>query len=121
MQLDVKERLTLSLMPWHTIEGNIITFGLVREFREALSFTENEIKLYKFKQIGSQVTWDNNQWQLKDFEVGEKVMEIVSGFLKDLNEREKLTEGHVTLWVKFIGIDKKETKGKDEKKKRNRK
>ncbi|KKL86544.1 hypothetical protein LCGC14_1943690 [marine sediment metagenome] len=112
MQLGIRDRLTLlTLFP---VEGNFITLKIVRELRESLSFTEEEIKQYKFVQTGNQVTWNDKQWEFKDIEIGEKASEIISEALKKLDEEKKLRDEHFTLYVKFV-------EGTDEKKKRNRK
>jgi len=57
MKLNVLERiLVLNLLPK---EGSFANLKLLRVFREALSFTEEENKLLKFQQIGDQTRWES--------------------------------------------------------------
>ena len=102
MNLSVKERLILlSILPQ---EGNFITLKVVRKLREALSFSEEEIKKYKFVQSGSQVTWDNTIEQGKEIEIGEKATDIITETLKKLDEQKKLKDEYFSVCEKFINL-----------------
>ena len=100
MELDVRERLILlSILPQ---EGNFITLKVVRKLRESLSFSEEEIKQYKFVQSEGRVTWDDKAEQSKEIEIGEKAMDIIKEALKKLNEDKKLKDEHFTIYQKFV-------------------
>lgn len=100
MQLDVKERLTLQgLLP---PEGSFLTLRIVRELKEALSFTETELKELNFKQDGNQLSWSPEKDPLKDVKIGKQAKQIVADTLEKLDKDEKLTEEHFTLYLKFI-------------------
>jgi len=102
VNLSVKERLILlSILPQ---EGNFITLKVVRKLREALSFSEEEIKKYKFVQSGSQVTWDNTIEQGKEIEIGEKATDIITETLKKLDEQKKLKDEYFSVCEKFINL-----------------
>jgi len=83
-------------------EGNFITLKVVRKLRESLSFSEEEIKQYKFVQSEGRVTWDDKAEQSKEIELGEKAMDIISEALKKLNEDKKLKDEHFTIYEKFV-------------------
>ena len=101
MKLDVRERLVLlSVLPQ---EGNFITLKVVRKLREGLSFSEEELKQYKFVQEDQRVTWDDKAEQVKEIEIGEKAMDIIKEALKKLNEDKKLKDEHFTIYQKFVG------------------
>ena len=103
MELTVLERLVLSnVLPK---EGTFTTLKLVRQLREALSFDELEHKKLDFKQVGEQVKWNNEVILVKNFEVGEKMMDLIVKTLKEINKEEKLRDEHFTLYEKFVSSD----------------
>ena len=100
MKLSVLERFTaLQLLPK---EGDYITLGVIRKTQEKLSFTEDEIAKYKFKQNGEQTTWDNQVEQVTDIRIGNKVISLIAEELEKLNKDKKLTPQHMTLYDKFV-------------------
>lgn len=101
MLLDVKDR----LMILNTIprEGDFTTLKLVRKFREDLSFTEEEHKKLKIVNDGNLITWDQSVDASRDFEIGEKMIEIITNSLVRLNDTKKLTEDHFSIYEKFVG------------------
>lgn len=100
MELDVRERLVLlSILP---AEGDFVTLKVARKLRENLSFSEEEIKEYKFVQEEGRVTWDDKAEQSKEIEIGEKAMDIIKESLRKLNEQKKLKDEHFTIYEKFV-------------------
>jgi len=100
MDLTVLERLVLSnVLPK---EGNFTTLKLVRELREALSFDELEHKKLGFIQDGDQVRWNESAKLVKSFEIGEKMMDLISETLTKLDKEEKLRDEHFSLYEKFV-------------------
>ena len=99
MKLDVRERLTLlGIMPQ---EGNFITLKVLRKLKDNLSFSEEEIKKYNFKQVDQHVTWEQDT-EPKAIEIGTQAKIIIQDALKKLDEEKKLTEAHLTLYEKFV-------------------
>lgn len=99
MKLDVRERLVvLSVLP---IEGNFITLKVVRKLKESLSFSEEEIKLYKFVQSEDTVTWDDEAEQVKLIQIGAQGKTIIQDALKKLDEQKKLKDEHYSIYEKF--------------------
>lgn len=101
MKLNVTERLMLlNLIP---AEGTITTLKLTRVLKEELSFDEEENKALDFIQEGEMLRWNQEADIVKDVHVGEIMTELIKTKLKKLNDEEKLTEAHVSLYDKFVG------------------
>lgn len=101
MKLDVRERLILlSVLPQ---EGNFVTLKTIRDLQSALSFSEEEHKLYKFVQNEGMVTWDDKTEQSKEIELGEKATDIIVAALKKLDESKTLKQEHFSIYEKFVG------------------
>ena len=100
MDLQIGERLVLlDNLPR---EGDYTTLKIIRELREALSFTEEEHKTYNFRQEDSQILWDNDKGETKDISIGEKATDIIKDTLKELNDKKKLRDEHFSLYGKFM-------------------
>jgi len=105
MKLSVLERIiTLRVLPK---EGNYVTLNVVRKAQEMLSFTEDEVAKYKFKNIpgegGSQQTqWDNKVEQVTDIRLGNKAISIIGEELEKMDKNKKLTPQHVSIFEKFV-------------------
>ena len=103
MKLNIKERLVLlGVMP---VEGNFLTLKIVRQLREDLSFSEEELKQYKFNEEQGRITWDESQEQPKDVPIGKEGKRIIRDALEKLDREEKLREDHVSVFEKFVEID----------------
>ena len=102
MKLNIMERLQLlNILP---AEGNYVTLKIVRQLREDLSFSEDEIKLFGVHQEGDQVTWSysNGGTDDREIQIGEKATDIIVESLKKLDREEKLTEALVGVYEKFV-------------------
>lgn len=98
MLLLVEERLALlQLLPE---QGSLMTIRIVRELREALSFTEDEHELYKFKQTGNRLDWKNAEVE-KEVDIGAQAMGIIADLLLDLHAKGTVRVEHLTLFDKF--------------------
>ena len=105
MLLTVRERLLLqSILPR---EGDFLTLKVLRNLQGDLSFTEEEIALYKFVQKDGTVTWDDKAGQSKEIELGKKADEIIVSALTELNNKKKLRAEHFDLYVKFVQPEEK--------------
>ena len=104
MKLTVMERLlVLGLMPK---ESSYITLKVIRRGQEELSFTEEELKKYKFvnKEEG-RVEWDDKVEQETDVKLGSKVKTLIGEELEKLDKDNKLTQQHFSLYTKFVKED----------------
>lgn len=82
-------------------EGNFATLKIVRKLRETLSLSEVEMKEYRVKQIGDQITWMNGE-KTAEIEFGDFDTEMIRSALKKLNEEEKLEERHYAIYEQFV-------------------
>lgn len=101
MEITVKDRLALlDILPK---EGNIITLKVMRELRESLSFSEEEIKQYDLRVTDKGMVSVRTDMLLsvKDIQMGDKAKEIIQDTLKKLNSQNRLKEDHINLWDKF--------------------
>lgn len=102
MELTVMERLVIqNLLPK---EANFMTLRLMRVLREDLSFSDEEIKELKFNQEGEMLRWNHEAAEsvVKDVEIGETMMNLITKTLKEMDEKNKLTAEHFTLYEKFV-------------------
>jgi len=102
MLLTIKERLVLlNLLP---SEGDFTTLRIVRELREALSFSEAEHVEYGLTVSPEQVVaWrqecDSDE---KEVELGMVANSIIIERLKELDGRKKLTDAHLDVYDRFV-------------------
>lgn len=100
MKLSVLERLIAqTLLPK---EGSFINMRLVRKAKEALSFTEEEVKAGNFRQVDGQTMWDNGKIPDLDIDLGEVATSLIVAELKKLSETNKLTAENLTVYEKFV-------------------
>jgi len=105
VKLTVLERLTaLQLLPK---EGNYVTLGVIRKAEEMLTFTENEIAKYKFKNIPGpdntqRTQWDSNVEQVTDLKLGAKAISLIGEELEKLDKDKKLKQEQFSLYEKFV-------------------
>jgi len=97
--LSVHQRLLLlGILPE---EGNLTTIRIVRELREALSFSESEHEALKLRVEGGRVFWEDDVVGDKDIDIGPKAAEVVRDALGNLDADGKLTVEHLTLCELF--------------------
>jgi len=104
MKLSVIERILLGNM-LSAKEGNFVTLKLVRQAREGLSFTDEEIEKLKFAQDGNSLQWNVDaavELNEVEIELSPTAISIVKATLDKLNDEAKLTEQHFSLYEKFI-------------------
>lgn len=100
MKLSVLERLmALNVLPK---EGDYVTLNVIRKAQEMLSFTEEEVKKYGFKQEKEQTQWDNTAEQITDLRLGAKAISLIGEELEKLDKDKKLTPQHVSIYDKFV-------------------
>ena len=110
VKLNLFERLVcMALLP---AEGSFATLKIVRELQMELAPTEEEYKLAGLKDdlltggINAELGWD----KVEDKEIifGDIAKAIIVSALKKLDEAEKLTQQHFSLYEKFVIGEKKE-------------
>ena len=101
MELTVFERIALLNVLGH-FQGDFTTLKIVRELKEALSFTEEEHSALDLRIEDGQAYWITEADEAKDIPIGDKATGIIREQLADLNERKMLTDDHYSLYVKFV-------------------
>jgi len=102
MKLKILERMVLlRMLP---AEGNFATLKIIRELESELGFSEADYKKYKLIQEGNNVKWDIkvDEDEQKDVPIGDLAHSIIVTALKDLDEKQKLTQQHISIFEKFI-------------------
>ena len=101
MKLNVLERILASgLLPK---EGTFANLKLLRVAQEDLSFDEKENKALNFRQEGEMTRWEDSVVPDKEIKLGEIATQLLTKKLKELDESEKLTSEHMSLYEKFVG------------------
>ena len=99
MKLGVFDRLMiLNNLP---AEGNLTTIKIVRELREALSFTEDEHAMLNFVTEDGVVRWSGPQDYEVEIPIGAKGSEMIRKAFEALSKEEKLTVQHLSVCEKF--------------------
>lgn len=102
MDLTVMDRLLLlNVLP---AEGDITTIRIVRQLREACSFSEQEHQDLGIVSKDGQITWTVTD-TAKFIEFGTKAHKMVAKALKKLSDDGKLTAQYIDLYDKFIDKD----------------
>ena len=111
VKLTLFERfITLSLLP---AEGNYRTLKIIRELQLELAPSEEEVKLAGLKDLEGGGT-DAKDWNIvppKEIIFGDIAKEIIVKALNKLDDEEKLTHQHVTVFEKFVTYAEKPKEG----------
>ena len=101
MELGIKDRIALQrILPK---EGNMVTLRLVRELRENLEFTPEEIKQLKIEFSALGVKWDPEQSDyVADIDINEHNEPIIKQALRELDRQNKLPAMAMDLWDLFV-------------------
>jgi len=98
--LTVSERMALlSILPR---EKGIVTLRIVRQLREDLSFSEEEIHTLELREEGGRTLWRADKAEPKEVSVGEKATDVVVAALREADREERLVEAHIPLWDRFV-------------------
>jgi len=100
MKLQVIDRITLlNILPE---KGDFVTLKIVRQLREELSFSEDEIATLGLKSDGGRITWNTAVDPMKDVAIGEKATDLIVDTLKKLNEKKELNQQLFGLYEAFV-------------------
>lgn len=100
MKLNVLERImALGILPE---VGNFATLRIVNDLKLVLSLTEAEFKEFGIRQEGGQMNWNPKGAEEREVKIGEKATDILKEALQKLDEEEKLTSQHFSLYEKFV-------------------
>jgi hypothetical protein len=103
MLLDVSERLNVqALLP---LKASNVNMKLLRKAREALSFTEEEIRLLEIKEVDDQYRWSTSGQEKVgsvDIELGDYLTGKIVEALTALDKAEDLNSIQSDLYEKFV-------------------
>ena len=107
MKLNIPERIALlNILP---AEGDAVSLRIVRDLKNALSFSEQEVKRFKLKNTmkpdgtGAVVIWDSKFSNItKDVKVGDVAKSIIVGQLKMLDNTKRLRLELLDLYERFV-------------------
>ena len=98
-KLGVLERMVLNKVLM-AVQGDITRLRQMREFREILSFTDEEIAEFQITSQGDDVSWENGREV--DFEITDEFQKIIKHQLKRLNDGAMLAQEHITIYEMFV-------------------
>lgn len=101
MELKIKDRIVLSMI-MEPQAGRYDVLKMIRQFREDLSFTAEEIEatnLRNEEKVGYR--WDKEI--SKDVPVGDVLMGIIKKQFEKMEQEGRLHETHLDIYEKFIG------------------
>ena len=100
MLLGIKERIVLqNVLP---AEANYVTYKIIQDLRNELSFTEQEIKDHNIIANESGVSWDPASEKPKEINIGKKAKEIIEAELQKLDAQNKINIDTASLYEKFV-------------------
>jgi len=103
IELTVAERFAImGILPE---KGNIVTIKLLREFKEAVAFNEQEVNAIELNLSDEgKATWivaKEKKIGKKKIELSDILAESIRSNLKMLDSKKQLTEAHVPIWDMF--------------------
>uniref|UniRef100_A0A6M3K8Y7 Uncharacterized protein n=1 Tax=viral metagenome TaxID=1070528 RepID=A0A6M3K8Y7_9ZZZZ len=99
MELGIRERIMLlGILPQ---EGKVITLKIVKQLRDDLGFSEDEIKDNEMVEADGSVKWLENGY-LKEVPVGEKATDVIADAFKKLDGDGKMQIQFLDVYDKFV-------------------
>lgn len=84
-------------------EGDIIFLRAKRELQDKIGFSAEEIEKFGIRSAPEGgVLWNPDAPQDFEVDLSEAEKKMISSGLKSLNQQQKLTESHVSLYEKFV-------------------
>lgn len=104
MKLNLMERfIILQILPQN---GNFVTLNIIRKLQEQLAPSEDDIKNCEIVMTDTQTKWNKKGLEEVEIHIGEKASDIIIDALKKLDEENKLTTQHLSIYEKFINSKK---------------
>ena len=99
MELNIRERvMLLGILPQ---EGKVVTLKIIKQLRDELGFSEEEIKDNEIVETGGIVKWKDTGY-LKEVPIGEKATDIISDAFKELDKNGKMQLQFLDVYDKFV-------------------
>ena len=100
MELGINERIALlQILPK---EGDYLTYKILQDLKNELSFTEKEIDDWKIVISDNRMTWDVKKERKKKVNIGEKATEVIREAFKKLDKEKKINSSNIALYEKFV-------------------
>ena len=100
MFLSVRDRIILlQVLPR---QGNVTNLRIIRDLEREMSFTEEEMKTFKFETTDQGVKWDKTAEAEKEIVIGEIAAKLIHDAFKDLDKRNALSLEHLDVYDKFV-------------------
>jgi len=105
MNLNCLERIMILQLLLEYKEGNFITFKTLNGLKAKIGFTEKEISEFDLTEKDGSFTWNKSGNVGTEIDITEMETKLIKDQLIKLDEKEKLTEMHLTLYEKFVGVE----------------
>ena len=114
MVLSIKDRLNLSSLFPNT--GDLVTQLLVKDIREKISLSQEEMDATGFKVVNESYQWDNELEEDKDIKFSKAEWRFLKDQVERLDKEKKITQNLVDICVaiKKVEIDKEKKEDKPE-------
>lgn len=98
--MNVGERLTaMTMLPQ---EGSFVTIQIVRDLSKKLGITAEEYKEFEIKEDNGKVFWNAKGNEDREIELADVEITMLKDALKKLDDANKLTQQHFSLYEKFV-------------------
>ena len=104
-ELGVKERLLIgSLLPER---GSIADLRILRELETEISFSQEEHKRLKIRNVSGVMTWeDKGEQAKKPVQFCDRCQELIADKLKELDKQGQLHKDYIDIWGMFVTEEK---------------
>jgi hypothetical protein len=103
MKLNMLERIMAISAISEYKEGNFITFKTISSLRNKLFVTEEEQKEFELRIEDGRYLWNNKGQESIEIELTEGEINLIKEQLKKINDSDRLTEQHYSLYEKVVG------------------
>ncbi len=99
MKFSINERIgLLNILPER---GTLATMRVLRDLRNELGFSEEEIAQAQIRQVDDQLMWDSSYEVEKDIEIGLAVRGVILETIEALDSQGEVTELTLDLYEQF--------------------
>jgi len=99
MNLTIKDRLVLAVL--YPKESDLVTQVLVRDIRNKVQLTQEEIKTTDFQVVGGGYKWNQDIKSDKDYEFTDAEIALLKEGVKNLDKEKKITAENLDICEKI--------------------
>ena len=104
MELSVKQRVVL-VGTLAGVTANLTELRILREVKEALSFSEEEPTALQIREDGKRLVWNEKADEPKEIEIGDVAQRLIVRRLKELNRQGQLADDHLDIIDLFPEVE----------------